>query len=78
MNPFEFVGVDYGPCTSCRNRYRVYEIDPLICPRCDAKMRVIAVIHDAGVIRQILEHLKLWNPRPAARRTIRRIHRIGR
>ena len=47
--------------------YRVYEVDPLVCPRCGAEMRVIAVIHDAGVIRQILEHLKLWNPRPAQR-----------
>ena len=30
-------------------------------------MRVIAVIHDHDVIRQILEHLKLWEPRPAER-----------
>jgi hypothetical protein len=30
-------------------------------------MRVIAVINDPGVIRRILEHLKLWNPRPSNR-----------
>ncbi len=47
--------------------YRVYEADPLICPRCQSEMRVIAVIHDGSVIRQILEHLKLWNPRPTER-----------
>jgi len=27
-------------------------------------MRVIAVIHETAVIRQILQHLKLWHPRP--------------
>jgi len=47
--------------------YRVYEVDPLVCPRCSAEMRVIAVINDKGVIRSILEHLKLWNPRPSNR-----------
>ena len=30
-------------------------------------MRVMAVIHDGAVIRRILAHLKLWNPRPAQR-----------
>ncbi len=30
-------------------------------------MRVIAVINDGIVIRRILEHLKLWNPRPTVR-----------
>jgi len=30
-------------------------------------MRVIAVINDKGIIRQILEHLKRWNPRPTER-----------
>jgi len=40
----------------------VYEVGPLICPKCANEMRVIAVIHDRSVIRQILEHLKLYNP----------------
>ena len=47
--------------------YRVYAADPLTCPRGGNEMRVIAVIHDAGVIRQILEHLKLLSPRPTVR-----------
>jgi len=47
--------------------YRVYEADPLICSRYGNEMRVIAVINDGIVIRRILEHLKLWNPRPTVR-----------
>jgi hypothetical protein len=29
-------------------------------------MRIIAVIDDPAVIRQILKHLRLWNPHPKA------------
>lgn len=41
---------------------KVYEADPLECPRCKGPMRVIALIEDPGVIRRILEHLGLWAP----------------
>jgi hypothetical protein len=41
---------------------KVYEADPLQCPKCKAPMRVIALIEDPGVIRRILEHLGLWAP----------------
>jgi hypothetical protein len=41
---------------------KVYEADPLECPRCKGPMRVIVLIEDAGVIRRILEHLGLWAP----------------
>ena len=44
--------------------YRVYEIDPLICPWCDAEMRVIEVIHDGAAIRKILASTDRW-PVPA-------------
>lgn len=37
--------------------HKVYEVDPLDCPRCKGPMRVIALIDDAGVIRKILSHL---------------------
>ena len=39
---------------------RIYEIDPLICPKCQGNMQVISVIEDADVIRKILKHLDLW------------------
>jgi hypothetical protein len=36
---------------------RVYEVDPLICPRCGGEMRVDALITDPPVIKRILDHL---------------------
>jgi predicted alpha/beta hydrolase len=36
---------------------QVYEVDPLLCPRCGVTMRVVAVIERPAVIRQILDHL---------------------
>ena len=41
---------------------KVYEADPLECPRCKGPMRVIALIEDPGVIQCILEHLGSWAP----------------
>jgi hypothetical protein len=38
---------------------KVYEVDPLICPRCKGKMRIIAFITDYPVVDLILNHLKL-------------------
>src|SRR6266568_7469216 len=43
--------------------HKVYEVDPLQCPKCGAPMHVIALIDDATVIRRILEHLGRWAPR---------------
>ena len=45
--------------------YKVYEVDPLVCAKCGAPMRVIALIDDTTVIRRILEHLGRWAPRQA-------------
>ena len=39
---------------------KVYEVNPLLCPKCQGEMRVISVIEDADVIRKILKHLDLW------------------
>jgi hypothetical protein len=44
---------------------KVYEADPLQCPKCKGPMRVIALIDDPGVIRRILEHLRRWAPEAA-------------
>jgi hypothetical protein len=54
--------------TWARLIHKVYEVDPLECPRCKGPMRVIALIDDAGVIRKILSHLALWAPLNALRR----------
>ena len=49
---------------------KIYEVDPLVCPKCSGPMRVVAFIEDPDVIRKILKHLDLWDvkrkPRPCA------------
>jgi hypothetical protein len=45
--------------------YRIYQVDPLDCPRCRARMKILALITDPKVIRQILDHLD-QRPRPRA------------
>lgn len=39
---------------------KVYESEPLECPKCKGPMRVIAPIDDPPVVRRILEHLGCW------------------
>ncbi len=39
---------------------KIYEVDPLICPKCRGAMRIISFIEDPSIIRAILEHLGLW------------------
>ena len=43
---------------------RVYEIDPLACPRCGGQMKVVAFIElpQRDVIEKILRHCGLWHP----------------
>ena len=62
---------------------RVYEIDPLECPKCGGQMKVIAFIEPRApersdgrgdVIERILKHCGLWQaatPRAAARGRLR-------
>jgi ribosomal protein S27E len=38
---------------------KVYEVDPLICPRCGGKMRVVAFLTEYVVVDRIIRHLKL-------------------
>jgi hypothetical protein len=45
---------------------KIYEVDPLICPKCQGLMRIISIIEDQEVINKILGHLGLCqkNQRP--------------
>ena len=45
---------------------RVYEVDPLVCPRCGSEMRVIGFITEPAVIDRILDHIRKRDkiPRP--------------
>ena len=42
---------------------KVYHDDPLICPNCSGRMKIIAFIEEDRVVRKILQHLGLWNDR---------------
>ena len=39
---------------------KIYETDPLCCPKCSGKMRILSFIEDEQVIEKILKHLGLW------------------
>jgi hypothetical protein len=39
---------------------KVYETDPLVCPKCSGEMRIISLIDQPDVIKKILQHLGLW------------------
>jgi hypothetical protein len=38
---------------------KVYEVDPLTCPRCGGAMRVVAFLTEHDVVDRIIEYLKL-------------------
>jgi hypothetical protein len=38
---------------------KVYEVDPLICPRCGGRMRVVAFLTEYAVVDRIIRHLEL-------------------
>ena len=46
---------------------KIWEVDPLSCPRCGHEMKIISLIHEPDVIERILRHLGLWkqHPRPS-------------
>ena len=44
-------------CAWARLLKKVYEVDPLRCPRCGSQMRVLAVITDPQQVHTILRHL---------------------
>ena len=55
-----------GSSKECRKNWarliqKIYEVDPLTCPKCSGKMKVISVIEDEDVIKKILKHLGLWD-----------------
>ena len=54
---------------------KVYEADPLVCPRCSGPLKIISLIGNGPVIEKILRHLNLWNrperpPPPPPERSI--------
>ena len=47
---------------------RIFEVDPLTCPRCQGLMRIVAVITEPAVITRILAHrVRARDPTPRVR-----------
>jgi hypothetical protein len=53
----EEVAVDVCKRAWARLLAKVYEVDPMVCPKCGADMKVIAVIEDPDELKRILRHL---------------------
>ncbi len=50
-----------------RNRARlvqkIYEVDPLRCPNCEHRMRIVSILESGPIVKKILEHLDPWDVR---------------
>lgn len=53
----EEVDIDARKRAWARLLAKVYEVDPLVCPKCGAEMKVIAIIEDPDKLKRILRHL---------------------
>ena len=51
------VGTKKQRSTWARLIKKVYGVDPLICPHCGSKMKVIAIVMDPAETEKILQHL---------------------
>jgi hypothetical protein len=40
---------------------KIYEVDPLTCPKCSGKMKILSFIEDLEVVKKVLKHLGLWD-----------------
>ena len=43
---------------------KIYETDPLCCPKRSGKMKILSFIEDPEIIKKILKHFDLWDVRP--------------
>ena len=50
---------------------KIYNVDPLLCPKCSGSMRIISFIEDSEIIKKILKHLdkRYYSHRARAFRT---------
>ena len=60
----------------CRSNWarlikKIYEVDPLVCPKCHGVLTILSFLENPAVIKRILVHLNLWevperSPPPAS------------
>ena len=53
---------------------KIYEVDPLTCPKCKGAMKIISFIDQPEVIKAILQHSGLWPKGKAGRRQRQSLH----
>ena len=61
----DFITTDDEHTKGCNKSWarlikKIYEVDPLICPKCGGQMRIIAFVEDYKVIRKILDYLGIY------------------
>jgi hypothetical protein len=39
---------------------KIYEVDPLTCPKCHRKIKILSFIVDEEIIKKILKHRGVW------------------
>lgn len=39
---------------------KIYEVDPLICPKCGEDMRIIAPVEDYKIVKKTLDYLGIY------------------
>jgi hypothetical protein len=77
-HPLVIVDPEPEAVSQARHRWaellrRIFEVDPLACPRCGQAMRIVAFITEPQIIDRILEHLRRTAPtRPRPRAPPRR------
>ena len=64
----------------CRSNWarliqKIYEADPLVCPKCQGRLTIVSFLEDPAVVKRILVHLDLWelperSPPPASPRPV--------
>ena len=42
---------------------KIWEVDPLVCPKCTGEMKIISFIYKRTVIKKILTHMNLYEER---------------
>ncbi len=57
-NPVETLSEKKSKQTWARLIKRIYEVDPLICPKCGSEMVVLAIITNPEEVHKILTHLR--------------------
>ena len=75
----EAQGKDDSFRQQCRSNWarliqKIYEADPLVCPKCQGRLTIVSFLEDPAVVKRILVHLDLWElperspPPPSPRR----------